>query len=55
LAGQLTEDELGDVEKEFDELFHVELPEAPNEELEAFKETAGLPVKSGNNLIVFGF
>lgn len=53
LSGKLTEDELDDVEKEFDEMFHVELPEAPDDELEAVKEAAG--IKKGIVCCVFNF
>jgi hypothetical protein len=42
LSGKLNDDELDDVEKEFDDMFHVELPEAPDDELEAVKEAAGI-------------
>lgn len=45
LSGQLNADDLDEVEKEFDELFHVELPDVPDAELEAIKEAAGIPVK----------
>lgn len=45
ISGQLTEDDLEDVEKEFDELIHIELPEVPETDLEAIKEAAGITVK----------
>jgi len=45
LSGKLTDSDLADVEHEFDEMFHIELPEAPDDELVATKEAGRIPVK----------
>ncbi|CAD5212040.1 unnamed protein product [Bursaphelenchus xylophilus] len=46
LSGQLNEIDLEDVEKEFDELIHVELPDVPETEFEEAKEKAGIKKKT---------
>ncbi|KAI6191919.1 hypothetical protein M3Y97_00280000 [Aphelenchoides bicaudatus] len=51
LSGKLSDDDLDDVEREFDELFHVELPEAPDDELEAVKEAGGLRKERRKNRV----
>lgn len=52
MSGKLTQDELDDVEREFEEIVRDELPDVPNDELEAAKEEAGLPAKKSLFLFI---
>jgi len=45
ISGQLNDTELDAVEEEFDELLRAEMPNVPEDELEAIKEEAGIPAK----------
>lgn len=52
MSGKLIQDELEDVEKEFEKMFRIELPDVPDDELEAAKEEAGLPAKTSLFLFI---